>query len=136
MDIDSDIISNLDNLITHNDKAIITRERNPNLFVQWCLMFEADHPILERTIQKCIENINKRNHYDICYITGPNVFTEAVSEVLGKPISDLYNNNHTFDDCRFFDYDFNGFCLFYNENRGSLYVKQKHWRSETKIFIE
>jgi hypothetical protein len=135
LDIDSDIIANLDDLIKEDDTALITREKNPCVFVQWCLIFEAGHQILKKTIEKCIANILRRDHHDLCYITGPNVFTDAIVETLEIPVNDLYyGNDRTFFNCRIFNYDFTGFCLFKNNCEHSLYALQKHWRYERQIF--
>ena len=48
----------ISNFLKEDDKALITAETNPELFVQWALFFEKNHPILERTISKVVENIN------------------------------------------------------------------------------
>ena len=68
LDIDADIIKNLDNLIKDTDSALITREKNKGVFMQWCLIFEKEHPILQRVIEKCISNIKKRVSNDLVYL--------------------------------------------------------------------
>ena len=50
LDIDSEIYSNLDELISSDDHAIISREGNHNLFVQWCLIFSPNHPLLDEVV--------------------------------------------------------------------------------------
>jgi mannosyltransferase OCH1-like enzyme len=45
LDMDSGITRSLNELIREEDSAIITMESNPSNFVQWCMMFEAGHPI-------------------------------------------------------------------------------------------
>ena len=46
IDIDSAIIKNIDDLISDND-AVFTREQNPpHTFIQWCLIYCDNHPIL------------------------------------------------------------------------------------------
>ena len=47
LDIDSEITGSLENLISPSDKAIITAEKNKNLFVQWALLFEKNYIILK-----------------------------------------------------------------------------------------
>lgn len=92
LDIDSDLKQPLDQLIHENDDAIIAAESNPNTFVQWALIFQAGHPILERTIDMVVDNI-KHNRYpnDIHKMTGPSVFTAALQsvhkELYGKEIN-------------------------------------------------
>jgi len=45
LDMDSTILKPLDELINNHDEAIITAEGNPNLYVQWALIFSKNHPI-------------------------------------------------------------------------------------------
>lgn len=45
LDMDSTIENPLDELIRSYDEAIITAEGNPNLYVQWALIFSKGHPI-------------------------------------------------------------------------------------------
>ena len=89
LDIDSNIIGNLNDIIYPFDNAIITRENNPGLFTQWILIFSAGHPILKYTIDMCIQNIENKSSNDIAKITGPNVYSEAVNryalETIGIP---------------------------------------------------
>jgi len=54
LDIDSEIKLPLRELIDDDDSAIITREKNENMFNQWILIFEKNHPVLKKTIEKVI----------------------------------------------------------------------------------
>jgi len=67
LDIDSQINESLDDLIQDNDRAIITPEIHENLFIQWGLIFENNHIILEKTLNNILEdvnnNINKNDHH-------------------------------------------------------------------------
>ena len=69
LDIDSEITGSLENLISPSDRAIITAEKNKNLFVQWALLFEKNHIILENTLNNIIRDIhnnkNQFNHHEI-----------------------------------------------------------------------
>ena len=47
IDVDSVIIGNLDELIQNEPCAILSRENNYNKFVQWCLIFTPEHPLLK-----------------------------------------------------------------------------------------
>lgn len=143
LDIDSSIYGNLDNLITNNDSAIITRENNPNKFVQWCLMFEPNHPILKICIDKCVDNIINKRYNDILKLTGPDVYSESILEyckVLNTNpfwIKDdvinklLIDNNLKF---RLYGFDYEKFCKFKNDFSNELYVKPD-WREEQKSGI-
>ena len=71
-----------DKLINYNDKAIITAEGNPDLYVQWALIFSKNHPILKRTIELICNNINNNIFpNDIHKMTGPTVFSKAINEI-------------------------------------------------------
>ncbi len=145
LDLDSEITSNLDLLITSSDKAIISREKNHGLFVQWCMMFEKDHPILEKTIQKCIFNIRTKKTEDILFLTGPQVYSSCILEVLNPLNIDIYNssdevinslmNNQNFNKIKtkVYSYDYNNFCLFKGKNCHLLDYEKINWREESKI---
>lgn len=83
LDIDSVLYSSLNTLIKSEDKAIISREKNPNIFLQWCMMFEANHPLLQLTIDKCVYNVLNEVTTDIMYLTGPRVFSQAIEDYIG-----------------------------------------------------
>ncbi len=89
LDIDSEIYANLDNLLKEDDQAVLSRETNIGLFVQWCLMFDKNHPILEKTIVDCILNIRKKDTDDILRITGPHVFSKAVKSLNEKYLTNI-----------------------------------------------
>ena len=90
---DSSIEKSLDELIKEDDQAIITAEGNPNLYVQWGMIFSKEHPILKKTIELICNNI-KNNRYpnDVHKMTGPMVYTKAINEIH----KELFNNiiNH------------------------------------------
>lgn len=145
LDMDSQIYSNLDSLIENTDKAVITRENNNGLFVQWCLMFEKNHPILEKTIEKCVHNISTRKTDDILSLTGPLVFSESVREVLSPLDINIWDSddavisemmeNPIFDDirCKIYNRDYNGYCKFKHPSSNSLYIERLSWREQQKI---
>lgn len=93
LDMDSGIHHPLNDLIKDDDDAIITAEGNPNLYVQWALIFKKEHPILKKTIEIVTENI-KMNKYphDIHKMTGPTAFTLAVNEVHKELYNDTINH--------------------------------------------
>ena len=140
LDVDSEILSSLDELIQTEDKAIVSRERNFGLFVQWCLMFEAAHPILAKTIDKCVYNIKNRTSSDILYVTGPRIYSEAVKEFVGiEHVYEIGDNliNDTQNGCRFYDYDYGKYATF-SYNLASKYNDKdfyggdiQHWKNQS-----
>ena len=92
LDIDSDIIRPLDELIEDEDKCIITREGNLGFFNNWIMIFEKHHPILLETIIQCCYNIENKITNDICYLTGPHgPFTNSINKIM-LHLYNLYNN--------------------------------------------
>ena len=149
LDIDSDIIGKLDKLITSSDKAIISRESCENQFVQWCLMFSANHKVLEICINKCKDNILNKKTNNIWYLTGPRVFSESVFEYCrdikyniwqtnDKEVNIILNYNNI--DMRIYSVDYANFCKFknnYEKELGDFNLsnnRPKHWTEENKIF--
>jgi len=67
LDIDSEITGSLNSLINNEDRAIITPEIHENLFIQWGLIFEKNHLILDKTLNNILSDIkigqNKHNHH-------------------------------------------------------------------------
>lgn len=67
LDIDSEITGSLSSLKKENDEAIITPETNENLFIQWGLIFNEGHKILEETLNNILRDIvngnNQFNHH-------------------------------------------------------------------------
>lgn len=145
VDMDGDILKPLDDLIAPDDSAIITAENNPNMFVQWALFFEPNHPILKRTIDLIVYNIKNNYHpHDVHQLTGPSVFSLAVymthDENFDTPLihsnitsktdttySKFTKNKFKF---RIYGIDYNGFCSFNNPYKNSLYNNKIHWTHE------
>lgn len=120
LDIDSTIKKSLDGLITEEDHAIISRERNPGMYVQWALIYEAEHPFLKRTIDKILDNIQtNRFPHDVHQMTGPSVYSEAIRECISE------NKNHAY---REFGIDYNGYFKFKHPLNKFLYRNQEHWK--------
>lgn len=83
LDIDGDINHRLSDFIKPEDKAVITLERNPGIYVQWALIYEANHPFLQRTLDLVLENIaSNKFPNDVHAMTGPTVYTKAINECL------------------------------------------------------
>ena len=149
LDMDSVILKPLNELIKTDDKCLITREGNPGIFNNWFMIFEKNHPILLKTIEKCCFNIINKISTDVCYITGPaGPFTDSINDTLiplyGKN-THLYfesdtNLNNVFDNdkisikCRFFGIDMNEFASWKHCYSDDLYKGHIYWRDEKKIF--
>jgi mannosyltransferase OCH1-like enzyme len=144
LDMDSSIELPLDSLINDDDEAIITAEGNPNLYVQWGLIFKKEHPILKRTIDRIIENI-RINRYpnDIHKMTGPTVYTEGINEIHRELFNEelvhskidtstdiTYSKNNI--SYRIYGKDYNQYFCFKHIFCGLLYNNKKHWRQEEK----
>jgi mannosyltransferase OCH1-like enzyme len=155
LDIDSNINKSLDLLISDNDNAIISRQKHNDVtsdLVQWCLIFAPKHPILLRTINMCIYNINNKVSTWLPTLTGPTVFTSAVNYVLKKHISLQYSKlnlkqlpdeilNYKFDNeicgkdrCRFYGKDYEIFCSYDNGCKREILSNSIYWKNDTEIF--
>ena len=88
LDIDSEITGSLNSLVRENDEAIITPEIHENLFIQWGLIFNNGHKILEETLNNILRDIkNGNNQFDHHALTVKN-YAKAIFE-LAK-----FNNPH------------------------------------------
>lgn len=155
LDMDSEIIRPLNELIDENETCIITREGNPGVFNNWIMIFEKKHPILLKTIQNCCYNITHRTSNDVCYLTGPaGPFTSAVNEIMLP----YYNRNNvikhnlyfeTDDDLnvvlnrttndirsKFYGVDMGSFAKWKHNHCNNLYQGEIYWRNETNIFTQ
>lgn len=79
LDIDAYVLGKLDRIIQPDDTALISREKFPNIFVQWALIFEAGHPFLKHTLDIVIDNI-RQNAYpnSVHWMTGPTAYSKAI----------------------------------------------------------
>ena len=65
LDIDSEIVGSLNSLINNEDEAIISPETNENLYIQWGLIFNQNHLILEETLNYILRDIREeKNKFD------------------------------------------------------------------------
>lgn len=144
LDMDSSIEKPLNELINHEDQAIITAEGNPNLYVQWSLIFSKEHPILKKTIELICNNI-KNNRYpnDIHKMTGPGVYTEAINEIHKELFNNIINHKDIKSDTdttfrinnisyRLYGIDFGSYFRFKHKLNYLLYNNKKHWRQVEK----
>lgn len=144
LDMDSSIKKPLNELIRSTDEAIITAEGNPNIYVQWALIFSKEHPILKKTIDLIISNIQNNSYpNDIHKMTGPSVYTNAINtihmELFNKIINhsqineytDIeYNSNNI--SYRLYGIDYKPYFCFTDNLKHILYHNKKHWTQEEK----
>jgi mannosyltransferase OCH1-like enzyme len=137
LDIDSVIYGKLNELIV-DDYAIISREKNYGKFVQWCLIYPANHPILKICIDKCIFNITNRTTNDILELTGPVVYSQSIKEYFND--NDIYIKNDDYINQRkditktkVYLWDYHGYAHFRHPESDVLYTDKKHWRDEQQL---
>lgn len=132
LDIDSTVTKPLRQLIKEEDKAVISRERHENLYVQWGLIFDKNHPFLKKVLELMLDNIeNHRYPNDVHATTGPTVFSEGIRQALKEDPEIPYT---LFDGIEFrgylkFKYKLGKFFLYKN--------KSQHWKKlqTTQDFI-
>ena len=142
VDLDSSIDISLDELIQENDTAIITAETNPNTFVQWALIFDKEHPILNKVIELVLDNIQNNSYpNDILQMTGPQVYSKAIMSLH----YDLFGENLNFNNIdrntditfskelisyRIYGIDYNNKFTFKFPESEYLYFEKEPWRNE------
>jgi mannosyltransferase OCH1-like enzyme len=142
IDIDTFCTQSLEKLIEVNLDALISKERSP-FFVQWVLIFNKKHIILEKVIEEITKNIwmkrqpipidNRIN--DIHIMTGPGIYTNMIYKTLNidenyliniKTNETIYHDNQK---TKLFGLDYNNF--FDRILIPELYSEKfKHWSSE------
>lgn len=97
VDIDSSITGSLDGLIKEEDNAIISAETNRDLFVQWALVFEKKHVILENTLNNILRDVyeekNKYDHHSLMVGNYAKSIYKAAKESSQNLEWDKINNN-------------------------------------------
>ena len=140
LDFDSGLNICLDDLIKDEDECIISPEDNPYFFVQWAIICNAKHPILEKTIELIVRNI-KENKYpnDIHSTTGPGVFTEAIETLYISAYKEKFKRDNADRTvfirtipCRIYKKDYGGAFSFKHDQSHLLYMNKKHWREEQR----
>lgn len=125
LDVDSAITKPLKYLIKDDDEAVISKERHPDLYVQWGLIFNKNHPFLKKTLELMLDNIRTHRYpHDIHATTGPTVFSEAIQQSLAEN-PDIPH--------RLFDgIEFRGYLKFkYKLGKFFLYEKRaEHWKQK------
>ena len=140
LDVDSTIFGKLDELLGEDGCSVISRENNPGKFVQWCLMFTPEHPILKICIDACLENIRSKNIKSVLDLTGTVVFSNSVNRFFGN------NNVYYMSDeqlnsvkdktgIRFHSYDYSGYADFAHPDKDQLYVDTPHWTVQQRNYF-
>jgi len=144
LDMDSSIEKPLNTLIRNDDNAIITAEGNPNLFVQWALIFSKKHPILEKTIELIVDNIKKNSYPNsITRMTGPHVYYRAIQDTHDSLFNEIINHSQINKNTdityksndisyRIFSIDYNRYFTFKHDVTDYLYNGKKHWTIEER----
>jgi len=143
LDIDSSINKDLSSLIDKKDSAVITGEQNTDCFVQWALIFENNHPILEETINNLLANMSSQKFKNDVLSFSVKPYWDAVNNYLSKLDNNFSwssidkNTNVKFNvngmQTRFYGVDYNEYFSFkhkYNhllrDKRKGSYTKD-HW---------
>lgn len=142
LDIDSEILRPFSEWVEETDQAILSAEQNDYKFVQWCLLFSKGHPILQKTIETVVKNIQEnRFPNDICKMTGPCPFSEGVlythyrlfGEILNhKSITSTSDVTYRDEDVsyRIKGIDYAPYVSFKYEECFYLYIQKNHWHYE------
>ena len=144
------ILKSLNTLINDDDYAIISREGNPGLFVQWFLVYHPKHEILKICIENCILQIEQsKGIKDVAKLTGPFVYSKSVNEYFNIEVTredfakpgdnniywisdDILNKNKEKTKVRFFSVDYGGYVHYIHPHRNLLYQNTTSWREEQK----
>jgi len=137
LDLSEIILKPIESLVS-DGYAVITREGNPGLFVQWLLIYPPNHRVLGICIEKCVQNIMTNQRIDVTELTGPFVYSQSLNEYFNQPnlywISDqIINSNEQSTKVRLFGIDYNGFAHYLHPLRHLLYHNRLTWREEQKI---
>lgn len=126
LDIDSRIINKIDSFIKPEDNAVIAYEGNGNFYIQYALFFGAKHPILKKTLELAIKNLQSNKYpNDTHKMTGPTVFTEAVKD---------YMKNSEDTSYRILQKEYDGNLQFsFRSSKTFLYgfSRKEHWKKQS-----
>ena len=149
LDMDSNIIRSLDDLIEEDDQAIITREGNKGYFNNWIMIFQKNHPILLEAINNCCYNIKNKTSNNISILTGPwGAFTDAVNKIMGEffhkksnlyfeedsILNNILNNPSNKIRCKFYKIDMGTFARWKHRYTNELYIDHIHWTNNKQIY--
>ncbi len=125
VDIDSTIETRLDDFLKPDDSAVISYEANPDLFVQWALIYGPGHPFLARTLDIVLGNI-KENKYpnDVHLMTGPGAYTRGICDCLATNPGTPH---------RILGIDYSGHLKFKFPLSKLAYSKGEHWKKQQLV---
>ena len=149
LDIDSQINDSLDKLLINNVDGIVTAETHKNLFVQWALIFNKGHLILEETLNNILKAVYeqkfKNDHHSLTVKTyAQAIFNVSNSNNFKIDWNEINKDTDTIVDCkntnfRIYGVDYNNFFSFkhkYNHllrNRESGTELNSHWSIQQNI---
>lgn len=121
LDVDSAITTKLDLFIRPEDVAIISKEHNQGMFVQWALIYAPGHPFMQRTLDIVLNNIRNNSYpHDVHKMTGPQAYSSAVTACLAE---------NTQIPHRLLGYDYNDHLRFKFPLNKLMYTNRKeHWK--------
>lgn len=149
LDMDSEILRPLDEIIDKDDHAIITREGNKGYFNNWIMIFQKEHPILLEAINNCCYNIKNKTSDNIALLTGPwGPLTDAVNKVMCEfyhkktnlyfedddVLNNTLNNPNIKTRCKFYKIDMGSYAQFKHRYVRDLYKNHTYWRSEKQLY--
>ena len=112
LDIKKTINININTIIKPCDDAVISVDKKENCFTSWCLVFSKKHPILRKTIEFFIDNINNDNDNNAFTRAFFNIHVENNNmlnhSTINKKTNELYNNgkfNYRIYGINFNDFD-------------------------------
>ncbi len=148
LDIDSIINKDLSELVDDNDEAVITAEKNENCYVQWSLIYNKNHPILEKTIDNLINNIINNNYKNDVLNFSVKPYWDAINNIfiennlqfswdmIDENTNEFFNiNNSNF---RIYSVDYGEYISFKHKfnhllrDRGKLEADENHWTVSQK----
>jgi mannosyltransferase OCH1-like enzyme len=127
LDIDSLILTQLDDFILPSDSAVISLESSREFYIQFALFFEPGHPFLKKTLELVINNLKENKFpYQVHKMTGPSVYSLAISECLKESPNIPYRQIGV-------DYD-NKVKFSYRMSKFFLYglSRKNHWKTQSK----
>ena len=143
LDIDSKFNNAIRTFINDDDEGVISAEKNEGNYVQWALFYKKEHPILSKTVEYIIANMDSELYKnDIENLTGPKVYARSVKEFYklseDKELewSKINKNSNvefefTIDNhkhrARIFGIDYSNNVQFKHKYSDLLYQESDHW---------
>lgn len=124
LDIDAYALGSFDQIVRPDDAAVISKEKFPNIYVQWALIFEAGHPFLKKTLDLIMYNIRENTYpHSVHGMTGPTAYSQALLECIAADPQVKY---------RIFGQDYNKKIKPRLPFSKMLYKDSQHWKKMEK----